>query len=220
MRTWRPAPLAAAAGAALLVAGTACTPDEEPDRPEDSPRPLPTAFEGEAPPGIGGQPLRYLHGPGGDGPAILDDEMGVRISSVGGAFLISSNSEARHLLLGAEDGETRWKGERHIRRFGVDADGSEVLVVDGRRGGAEVVGDDGGTVWRASNRREAFVGGAVVRRPADWSGEDPYGDYTVLDTDGDTVWDYTFEAPGEDALAGQGGDGGADAPAGEQSARS
>ncbi|QBI52109.1 hypothetical protein [Streptomonospora litoralis] len=209
MRTWRRKPLAAAAGAALLVAGAACTADDEPDRPEESPRPLPTAFGGELPPGIGAEPLRHLHGPGGEGPGILDDEMGVRISSVGESFLISSNSEERHLLLGAADGETLWRGERHIRRFGADADGSQVLVVDGADGGTEVIGDDGETVWRGSSPRETFLGGAVVRRPADWSPDDPYGDYTVLAPGGEELWDYTFEAPdddtpGADATAGPG----------------
>ncbi|MUL40360.1 hypothetical protein FZ103_04060 [Streptomonospora sp. PA3] len=199
MRTWRRAPLAAAAGAALLVAGTACTAEEQPpDRPDDSPRPLPTAFEGEPPPGVGGEPLRHLHGPGGEGPAILDDEMGVRISSVGDAFLISSNSQERHLLLGAEDGATLWQGKRHIQRFGADTRGSPVLIVDGRGGGTRVIGDDGETVWSGSGPRETFIGGAVVRRPADWSAEDPYGDYTVLQPGGAKRWEFTFAAPEEE----------------------
>ncbi|GAB3439711.1 hypothetical protein GCM10027570_04340 [Streptomonospora sediminis] len=209
MRTWRRAPLsaAAAAGAALLVAGTACTAGGEPDRPQDSPRPLPTSFTGEVPPGVGREPLRHLHGPGGAGPAILGDDMGVRISSVGDAFLISSNSKERHVLVGAEDGETLWHGRRQIQRFGTGADGSQVLLVDGRGGGTEVIGADGDTVWRGTGRRESFVGGAVVRRPAGWSADDPYGDYTVLDPGGEELWDYTFAAPAPGGGASDGANG-------------
>ncbi|KIH97121.1 hypothetical protein LP52_20580 [Streptomonospora alba] len=199
MRTWRRAPLAAAAGVALLVAGSACTPEDEPDGSQDSPRPLPTAFESELPPGVGGEPLRHLHGPGGEGPDILDDEMGVRISAVGDAFLVSSNSEERHLLLGAEDGRTLWRGRQHIQRFGLDADGSQVLIAEGRDGGTEVIGDDGETVWHGTGGRTSFVGGVVVRRPADWSAGEPYGDYTVRAPGGAKLWEYTFEAPPEDA---------------------
>ncbi|GAA4938565.1 hypothetical protein GCM10023224_19760 [Streptomonospora halophila] len=203
MRTWRRAPLAAAAGVALLVAGTACTAEDEPDRPDDSPRPLPTAFEGELPPGVGDEPLRRLHGPGAEGPSVLDDEMGVRISSVGDAFLISSNSEERHVLLDAEGGETLWQGERHIQRFGADSDGSPVLVVEARDGGTEVIGDDGESVWRGSGGRDTFVGGSVVRRPAGWSADEPYGDYTVSAPGEGELWEFAFEAPPEDG----GGDG-------------
>ncbi|MFD0773728.1 hypothetical protein ACFQZ2_07280, partial [Streptomonospora algeriensis] len=202
MRTWRRAPLAAAAGVALLVAGSACTPEDEPDRPQDSPRPLPTAFESELPPGVGGEPLRHLHGPGGEGPNILGDDMGVRISSVGDAFLVSSNSEERHLLLSAEEGRTLWRGRRHIQRFGLDADGSQVLIADGPGGGTEVIGDDGETVWRGTGRRESFVGGAVVRRPADWSADDPHGDYTIRAPGGGRLWEYTFQAPPGDTGGG------------------
>ncbi|MDT0304441.1 hypothetical protein [Streptomonospora wellingtoniae] len=197
MRTWRRAPLAAAAGVALLVAGTACTGEDEPDRPDDSPRPLPTAFEGELPPGVGGEPLRHLHGPGAEGPSVLDDEMGVRISSVGDAFLISSNSEEHHVLLGAEDGETLWQGERHIQRYGSDSDGSPVLVVEGRDGGTRIIGDDGETLWQGSGGRDTFVGGSVVRRPAGWSADEPYGDYTVSIPGEGELWEYTFAAPPE-----------------------
>ncbi|GAA4897069.1 hypothetical protein [Streptomonospora salina] len=213
MRTWRRAPLAAAAGVALLVAGSACTSDDETDEAPESPRPLPTAFHGELPPGVGGDPLRHLHGPGGEGPDILDDDMGVRLSSVGDAFLISSNSQERHLLLDAEDGRTLWRGERHIRRFGLDADGSQVLVADGSDGGTEVIGDDGETVWSGTGDRASFVGGAVVRRPADWTAADPYGDYTVRAPDGAKLWEYTFQAPpaaGEETGDGGTGDDAAD----------
>ncbi|MDA0567014.1 hypothetical protein LG943_22235 [Streptomonospora sp. S1-112] len=206
MRTWRSGPPALAAAAVLLAA--ACTPGEPPERPEGSPTPLPTDFEGEVPPGVGGEPLRHLHGPGADAPDILGDELGVRIDSLGEAFLISSNSEEWHLLMDPETGEALWQGRRRIERFSVAGDGSEVLVLTGDRGRTSVVDDTGRTVWRGTQGREEFVGGTVVRRPLRWSPGDPYGEYTVLDTEGRELWDYTFEPPPE---GGDGGGEGADA---------
>ncbi|MBV2365929.1 hypothetical protein [Streptomonospora nanhaiensis] len=196
MRTWRSGPPAVAAAAVLLAA--ACTPAGPPERPDSSPSPLPTDFEGEVPPGVGGEPLRHLHGPGAEGPDILGDELGVRIDSLGDAFLISSNSEERHLLMDPETGEALWQGRRRIERFALDGDGSEVLVLAGERGRTAVVDDTGATVWRGTQGREEFLGGVVVRRPLRWSPGDPYGEYTVLDTEGRELWDYTFEPPPED----------------------
>jgi hypothetical protein len=157
----------------------------------------PTAFAGDPPPGLSGDPLRYLHGPGAGGPAILDDAMGVRIQSVGDAFLISSNSEERHLLQDAADGTTLWEGDRPIDRFGTDGGGADVLVVGSGDddGDTTVVDAEGATLWSGTGGRDVYVGGAVLRRPEGWTADDPYGDLALLDTEGDPLWDFAFAAP-------------------------
>ncbi|MFC4565683.1 PQQ-binding-like beta-propeller repeat protein [Nocardiopsis mangrovi] len=196
-------PRVPAAAVAVLLAGAACTgePAEPPGEPE-SPRPLPTVFGGDPPPGVAGEPSRFLHGPGSDGPDILDDSMGVRIEAVGDAFLISSNSEERHVLQDAADGGTLWEGGQRVDRFGTARDGSDVLILTGDDGGSTVIDDDGETVWSGGGR-DAYVGGVVVRRPEGWTAGDPYGDFTVLGTDGREIWDFAFTRP----EAGPDGDG-------------
>lgn len=223
MRTTRRAPRAATAGAALfagavLLGSAACTPDE-PDPPDTTPSPLPTSFEGDRPPGVEGDPVRHMHGPGADGPDILDDDMGVRIQALGDAFLISSNSEERHLLQRASDGETLWQGEQRVDGFTRTADGGPALRLTGE-GGASVVDDEGETVWEGGGR-DVWVPGFSVRRPEEWSSDDPYGAFAVSGPGGgDPLWEYTFEAPddagdadggegeGEEGEADTGGDGG------------
>ncbi|MFE9243154.1 PQQ-binding-like beta-propeller repeat protein [Nocardiopsis sp. NPDC006938] len=181
--------------AALLVAG--CTGDPEPPAPapspEEEPPPLPTEFEGEAPPGIEGEVLRHLHGDDADGHDILDDPLGVRISPVEGAFLISSGGEDRHLLQDAATGDTLWEGEARFRGFDTDGRGGAVLLMSYPEGGPFVLGADGEPLWEPDADGDAYLDGVAVRRPADWSAEEPHGDFTVLDTDGDELWSYTFE---------------------------
>ncbi len=180
----------------LLVAG--CTGDPEPPEPvpEEEPPPLPTVFEGEPPPGIEGEVLRHLHGDGADVHDILDDPQGVRISPVGGAFLISSGGEDRHLLHDAATGDTLWEGEARFRGFDVDSEGEPVLLLTDDDA-PFVLGADGGTRWRPAEDGDVYLDGVAVRRPAEWSPEEPYGDYAVLDTDGDELWSYTFESEPE-----------------------
>ncbi|MFC3998347.1 hypothetical protein ACFOVU_20645 [Nocardiopsis sediminis] len=184
------------AAVAVLLAGAACTGEPaQPPGATQSPRPLPTSFGGEPPPGVAGAPSRFLHGPGSDGPDILDDPMGVRIQAVGDAFLISSNSEERHVLQDAADGATLWEGGHRVDGFGTDRDGSDVLVLTGDDGTTTVVGDDGEAVWSGDGGRDSYVGGVVVRRPEGWSADDPYGDFTVRGTDGAEIWDFAFTPP-------------------------
>src|SRR5690606_27702389 len=88
----------------LLSAAVSCTGEDSPEpEPSPTPQPTPTVYAGEAPPGLAAQPLRYLHDPAQPGQDILSDPLGVRIHSVGDAFLISSNSEERHLLQRSEE---------------------------------------------------------------------------------------------------------------------
>ncbi|MBB6173962.1 hypothetical protein HNR23_004022 [Nocardiopsis mwathae] len=199
MRTWwrARASMALATGAFLLMATAACTPDEPVPPPEErSPRPLPTAFTGDPPPGLAGEPIRYLHGPGAATPEILDDEMGVRIEALGDAFLISSNSEEKHALQRPADGAALWEGDRRIDGFGAARDGSPVLfLAAAERDATAVVDDTGTTVWSGADPREVFVGGVVVRRPVEWTAADPYGRFTVLDTEGDELWTFAFAEP-------------------------
>ncbi|MDA2805580.1 hypothetical protein [Nocardiopsis suaedae] len=213
MRTTRWAPRAATAGAvsftaAVLLGSTACTPDE-PDPPDASPQPLPTAFDGERPPGVMGDPVRHMHGPGADGPDILDDDMGVRIQALGDAFLISSNSEERHLLQRASDGTTLWQGGQRVDGLTRTAEGRPALRLTGE-GGASVVDDEGETVWEGGGR-EVYVPGFSVRRPEEWSPDDPYGAFAVSGPGGgEPLWEYTFEAPdgaGDEEDADGAGDG-------------
>ncbi|WP_017541326.1 hypothetical protein [Nocardiopsis halophila] len=189
-----------AQGAVLLagvvaLASAACTP-EGPEPPDPSPSPLPTAFGGERPPGVEGDPVRHLHGSGSDGPDILDDDMGVRIQGVGGSFLISSNSEERHLLQRASDGETLWQGGERVVGFTRAPDGGPALRLASAEGdGASVIDDEGATVWEGGGR-DVYVPGFSVRRPEGWTPEEPYGEFTVTGPEGDGPrWEYAFEAP-------------------------
>lgn len=205
MRTWRRAPLVVAGALALLVGATACTGDPDPDPPEKSPRPLPTGYKGTAPPGIGERPVRFLHGPHGEGPELLDDPMGVRVQSMGDAFLISSNSEDRHVLQRAADGATLWEGSPQVERFATAPDGSDALVISERTGkkGAKkkqrttttVIDGNGKTVWSGSDPRDGYLDGTVVRRPKGWSADEPYGAFTVSGTDGEELAAFEFTEP-------------------------
>ncbi|WP_017585872.1 hypothetical protein [Nocardiopsis ganjiahuensis] len=188
---------------ALLVAG--CTGDPEPPEPapEEEPSPVPTAFEGEVPPGIEGDVLRHLHGDDADVHDILDDPLGVRISPVGGAFLISSGGEDRHLLHDAATGDTLWEGGARFRGFDVDSEGDPVLLM-ADDDTPFVLGADGRTRWRPAEDGDVYLDGVAVRRPAEWSQEEPYGDYAVLDTEGDELWSYTFEPEDEPEEDGEG----------------
>lgn len=178
---------------ALLVAG--CTGDPEPPvpAPDQDPPPIPTEFEGEAPPGIEGEVLRHLHGDDADVHDILDDPLGVRISPVGGAFLISSGGEDRHLLHDAATGAALWEGEARFRGFDTDSEGAPVLLMTGEDDTPFVLGADGENVWEPAEEGDLYLDGVAVRRPAEWAPEEPHGDFSVLDTDGDELWSYTFE---------------------------
>ena len=169
----------------LLSAAVSCTGEDSPEpEPSPTPQPTPTVYAGEAPPGLAAQPLRYLHDPAQPGQDILSDPLGVRIHSVGDAFLISSNSEERHLLQHAADGTVLWQGESHIERFTQDRDGADVFEVSTRTGDRvtrTVVNEAGETVWTGSDPRESYLNGLVVRAPAEWSASDPYGTVTLRD---------------------------------------
>lgn len=194
MRTWRAALATAVVG---VLAATACNGGQS-GQSGGSPDPLPTTYSGASPPGSADSPSRFLHGRGADGPDILDNAGGVRITSLGNAFLISSNSGEQHLLQQPEGGEVLWEGEQRIERIGSDRGGSEVLVLRSGNGDSTattVVDDTGETVWRGSGPRERYLDGVVVRYPPEWSPEAPYGAFTVLDTGGDELWDFTFEEP-------------------------
>lgn len=154
---------------------------------------IPTEFEGEAPPGIEGEVLRHLHGDDADVHDILDDPLGVRISPVGGAFLISSGGEDRHLLHDAATGAALWEGEARFRGFDTDSEGAPVLLMTDEDDTPFVLGADGETVWEPAEEGDLYLDGAAVRRPAEWTAEEPHGDFSVLDTDGDELWSYTFE---------------------------
>lgn len=211
---------------ALLVA--ACTGDPEPPvpAPDQDPPPLPTDFEGEAPPGIEGGVLRHLHGDEAHVHAILDDPLGVRISPVGGAFLISSGGEDRHLLHDAATGAALWEGEARFRGFDTDSEGAPVLLMTDADDTPFVLGADGGTVWEPAEEGDLYLDGVAVRRPAEWTAEEPYGDFSVLDADGDELWSYTFEPEPEPGGEGEEGaeeepadtDGGEDAETAEEDA--
>ena len=148
----------------LLSAAVSCTGEDSPEpEPSPTPQPTPTVYAGEAPPGLAAQPLRYLHGPAQPGQDILSDPLGVRIHSVGDAFLISSNSEERHLLQHAADGTVLWQGESHIERFTQDRDGADVFEVSTRTGDRvtrTVVNEAGETVWTGSDPRESYLNGS------------------------------------------------------------
>ncbi|MBR8741665.1 PQQ-binding-like beta-propeller repeat protein [Nocardiopsis sp. MG754419] len=182
---------------ALLVAG--CTGDPETPAPpsDEESAPVPTEFEGEPPPGIEGEVLRHLHGDDAGVHEILDDPMGVRISPVGGAFLISSGGEDRHLLHDAATGDLLWEGEARFRGIDVDTAGDPVLALTDADDRPFVLDARGQTLWEPAQAGDLYLDGLAVRRPSDWSAEEPDGDYTVLDVDGEELWTYTLE-PAED----------------------
>ncbi|GAB3712048.1 outer membrane protein assembly factor BamB family protein [Nocardiopsis oceani] len=184
--------------AALLVVG--CTGDPEPPEPgpEEEAAPVPTEFEGDLPPGIEGDALRYLHGDDAEVHEILDDPLGVRISPVGGSFLISSGGEDSHLLHDAATGEALWEGEARFRGFDVDSEGESVLLLADGEDNPFVLDSEGELLWEPAEPGDAYLDGVAVRRPAEWSAEEPDGEYAVLDTDGEELWSYTFESEPED----------------------
>lgn len=184
--------------AVLLMAG--CTGDPEPAEapPEGEPAPLPTEFEGAPPPGLEGEVLRHLHGEGADVHDMLDDGRGVRISPVGGAFLISSDGEDRHLLHDAATGEALWEGEAGFRGFDTDLEGGPVLLMAGEEETTFVLGAEGEELWSDDGGDEVYLDGVVVRYPGEWSAEEPDGGFAVLDTDGEELWSYTFDSPEEE----------------------
>ncbi|GLU49134.1 hypothetical protein [Nocardiopsis ansamitocini] len=190
--------LALTAGACLLVTAAACTDDPEPEAPTGSPPPLPTTYDGAAPPGLSGKALRFLHGPEGSGPDLLDDPLGVRIQAVGDSFLISANSEERHLLQDAADGRTLWEDSQRVERFTTDDSGDDVFEVSRPGDGTTVttvLDDAGEQVWSGSDPREGYLNGWVVRRPADWTPNEPYGAFAIARPDGEAVWEYEFTEP-------------------------
>lgn len=191
-------PQAFTCGLAVLLI-TACTSDAEPPAPpsQKEPSPIPTAFEGEAPPGIEGEVLRYLHGDAADVHEILDDPFGVRISPVGDALLISSGGEDRHLLHDAATGETLWEGQARFRGFDTDRDGGQVLLMADTEGAPFVLDARGETVWEPAEEGDVYLDGLAVRRPDEWSSEEPFGAFSLLDAEGDELWSYDFEAPPE-----------------------
>lgn len=191
-------PQAFTCGLAVLLI-TACTGDAEPPAPpsEKEPSPVPTAFEGEAPPGIEGEVLRYLHGDTADVHEILDDPFGVRISPVGDALLISSGGEDRHLLHDAATGETLWEGQARFRGFDTDRDGEPVLLMADTEGTPFVLDAHGEQMWEPAEEGDVYLDGLAVRHPDEWSAEEPYGAFSLLDTEGDELWSYDFEAPPE-----------------------
>lgn len=186
--------------AVLLMAG--CTGGSEPTEvpTEGETAPLPTEFEGEPPPGVEGEVLRSLHGEGADVHDMLDDGQGVRISPVGGAFLISSDGEDRHLLHDAATGEALWEGEAGFRGFDTDLEGSPVLLMAaGEEETPFVLSAEGEELWSSNGGEdEVYLDGVVVRYPDEWSVNEPDGDFAVLDADGAELWSYTFASAEED----------------------
>ncbi|UPT21980.1 hypothetical protein FOF52_14245 [Thermobifida alba] len=202
MRSGRRGTLRLVTGAVLLAAAVSCTDGDAPGEPAPStPRPTPTVYRGEVPPGLAETPLRYLHGSQEPGQEILGDPRGVRVHAVGDAFLISSNSEERHLLQDAADGSVLWRGESSIERFTQDRSGADVFEVSTREGDRvtrTVVDSAGEPVWSGSDPRESYLNGLVVRAPAGWTAAEPYGEFVVRDPAADGVeWAYEFTAPAE-----------------------
>ncbi|MDT0328127.1 outer membrane protein assembly factor BamB family protein [Nocardiopsis lambiniae] len=191
-------PQALTCGLAALLA-TSCSGDPAPPAPEPEaePAPIPTAFEGQSPPGIEGEVLRFLHGDEADAHAVFADPLGVRISSVGDAFLISSGGADQHLLQEAATGADLWEGEARFRGFGTDVDGAPVLLMSDLDGSPFVLDAEGATLWEPAVEGDLYLGGVGVRRPEEWSPEEAHGEYTVLAADGTELWTYDFAAPEE-----------------------
>lgn len=181
--------------AALLAAACSGDPEPAPVEPEAEPAPVPTEFEGQAPPGIEGEVLRVLHGDDADAHTIFADPLGVRISPVGDSFLVSSGGEDRHLLQDAATGADLWEGEARFRGFGTDLDGAPVLLMSGPDGDPFVLDAAGGTLWEPAEDGDLYLDGVGVRRPGEWSADEPYGEYAVLAADGGELWTYDFAAP-------------------------
>ncbi|MFW6638612.1 PQQ-binding-like beta-propeller repeat protein [Nocardiopsis algeriensis] len=185
---------------ALLVAG--CTGDPEPPAPPagtpEEPAPVPTSFEGDPPPGIEGEVLRYLHGDSADVHEIFADPGGVRISAVGDAFLVSAGSEDRHLLHDAATGETLWEGGVRLRGFDADLEREAVMLMEDAEGTSFALDGQGGVLWEETREGDVFLDGIAVRRPAEWTHDDPYGEYVLLDAGGEELWSYEFAAPEEE----------------------
>ncbi|WP_017603089.1 hypothetical protein [Nocardiopsis alkaliphila] len=182
----------------LLVAGCTGVPETPEPPTEEEPAALPTAFEGEPPPGVEGETLRYLHGEDAGVHEILDDPMGVRISPVGGAFLISSGGEDRHLMHDAASGDLLWEGQARFRGFDVDIEGEPVLALTDADDRPFVLDARGQTLWEPEGVDDLYLDGLAVRRPGEWSVEEPHGDYTVLNMDGTELWTYAFEPTRDD----------------------
>ena len=192
--------------AVLLVTG--CTGDPEPPEPQggdEQPSPPPTEFRDEVPPGLDGEILRHLHGEDADVHPVLDDG-GVRISPVGGAFLISSDGEDQHLLHDAATGEALWEGEAGFRGFASDSDGDPVLLMADSDDVPFVLDPEGEQVWAAGDADQVYLDGRAVDYPDEWSAEEPGGAFTVSDTDGDELWSYDFEPPENGSEDGGDGD--------------
>ncbi|WP_047868478.1 PQQ-binding-like beta-propeller repeat protein [Nocardiopsis sp. RV163] len=191
-------PRALTCGLAVLLAA-ACTGDPEPSAspPGEEPAPVPTEFAGQAPPGVEGEVLRYLHGGSADVHEIFADPLGVRISPVGDAFLVSSGSEDRHLLHDAATGETLWEGAARLDGFGTDRDGERVLLMADADGLPFVLDARGELLWEPAREGDAYLDGLAVRRPEGWAAEEPHGSFSLLDGGGDELWDYEFEAPAQ-----------------------
>ncbi|CAL9506821.1 hypothetical protein SUDANB121_03569 [Nocardiopsis dassonvillei] len=181
--------------AALLAAACSGGPGPAPVGPEAEPAPVSTEFEGQAPPGIEGEVLRVLHGDDADVHTIFADPLGVRISPVGDSFLVSSGGEDRHLLQDAATGADLWEGEARFRGFDTDLGGAPVLLMSGPEGDPFVLDPAGGTLWEPAEAGDLYLDGVGVRRPGEWSAEEPYGEYTVLAADGGELWSYEFAAP-------------------------
>ncbi|WP_316042266.1 hypothetical protein [Nocardiopsis sp. CNR-923] len=124
----------------------------------------------------------------------MDDPLGVRISPVGAAFLVSSGGADRHLLHDAATGETLWEGEARFRGFDTDLAGATVLRMTDDDG-PFVLDALGERVWEAAEEGDTYLGGVAVRYPDGWSFDAPEGDYAVLDTAGGTLWEYAFDSP-------------------------
>lgn len=186
-------PQALSWGLAVLLTA-ACTNGSEPADPPapEETSPLPTSFDGQPPPGIEGEVLRYLHGDAANVHEILDDPLGVRISPVGDAFLISSGGEDRHLLHDAATGQTLWEGAARFEGFGTDRDGGRVLLMADTDGAPFALDSRGERVWEPAEEGDTYLDGLAVRRPDGWSAEEPEGAFALLDAEGRELWGYEF----------------------------
>src|SRR5699024_1541992 len=115
----------------------------------------------------------------------LDDGQGVRISPVGGAFLISSDGQDRHLLHDAATGEPLWEGEAGFRSFDTDLEGSPVLLMVGEEELPFVLTAEGEQLWSADEEDEVYLEGVVVRYPGERAVDGPGGASAGPDADGE-----------------------------------